>query len=319
MNALRLIRFIPVVFLILFCSCASEKSLRSRLPSETSFDEFAAHGAPLLVTLRLDSGEDLLFMMDTGSPRTYLNKLLEPKLGKRLGTKSVTWGFYGKREDGLYPAPALYLDNTRLQLGKEIQTDAMGAKYGGAPLMGILGMDCLKHYCIQLDFAGSKMRFLNSDDPKNQDLGKAYRLYTAAGGVFTYADILDRKQVLFRVDSGLVGGVDLMLKPELFESETREKHPFGQADTNFISSNSRNHSHDFEIASRPVTAWARLPKLKFGGNTYANVFVAQDMAEFASDENIIGLRFLARNLVTFDFPNQTMYLKPELAGSSGKK
>jgi hypothetical protein len=34
------------------------------------------------------------------------------------------------------------------------------------------------------------------------------------------------------------------------------------------------------------------------------------MAEFASNENIIGLRFLARNLVTFDFPNHAMYLKP---------
>jgi hypothetical protein len=311
MNARRLIRFIPGVLLILFCSCASERSLHSQLPSDSSFDEFASHGAPLLVTLTLDSGEDLLFMVDTGSPRTYLNKSLEPKLGKRLGTKNVTWGFYGKREDGLYAAPALFLGNTRLQLGNQIATDAMGAEYAGAPLMGILGMDCLRHYCIQLDFAGSKMRFLNSGDLKNQDFGKAYRLYTAAGGIFTYADVLDQKQVLFRVDSGLVGGVDFMLKPDLFESEMQEKNPFGQADTNFISSNRRNHANDFEIANRPVTGWARLPGLQFGGKTYTNVFVAKDTAEFTSHENIIGLRFLARNLVTFDFPNHTMYLKPE--------
>jgi hypothetical protein len=267
----------------------------------------------------LDSGEDLLFMVDTGSPRTYLNKSLEPKLGKRLGTKSVTWGFYGKREDGLYPAPALYLNNTRLQLGSQVETDALGTKYGSTPLMGILGMDCLRHYCIQLDFAGSKMLFLNSDDLKKQDLGEAYRLYTVAGGVFIYADLLDQKQVFFRVDSGLVGGVDLMLKPDLFESEMGGKHPFGQANTNFISSNARGHSHDFEIANQPVTAWARLPRLQFGGKAYTNVFVAKDTAEFASHENIIGLRFLARNLVTFDFPNHTMYLKPGGVESPQKK
>jgi hypothetical protein len=319
MNALRFIRFIPAVCLILLCSCASEKSLHSRLPSETSFNKFAAHGAPLLITLTLDSGEDLLFMVDTGSPRTYLNKSLEPKLGKRLGTKAVMWGFYGKREDGLYAAPALYLNNTRLQLGNQVQTDAMGAKYSDVPLMGILGMDCLRHYCIQLDFAGSKMRFLNSGDMKNQDLGKAYGLYTAAGGIFVYADILDQKQVYFRVDSGLVGGVDFMLKPDLFESEALEKYPFGQADTNFMSSNRRNHANDFQIANQPVTAWARLPRLQFGDETYTNVFVAQDTAEFASHENIIGLRFLARNLVTFDFPTRMMYLKPAYSGSSGVK
>ena len=319
MNAIRLVRFVPAIFLVLFCSCASEKSFRSPLPPEVSLNESANHGAPLLVTLTLDSGENLLFMVDTGSPRTYLNKSLEPKLGKRLGTKSVTWGFYGKREDGLYLAPALYLNNTRLQPGKQIETDAMGAKYGGAPLMGILGMDCLQHYCIQLDFAKSRMRFLNSDDLKNEDLGKVYRLITVAGGIFTYADVLDQKQVFFRVDSGLVGGVDMMLKPDLFESEMREKNPFGQANTNFISSHLRNHSHDFEIGNRPVTAWARLPRLQFGGNTYTNVFVSGDMAEFASHENIIGLRFLARNSVTFDFPNHIMYLKPAYAASPEAK
>src|SRR6185369_5573391 len=30
------------------------------------------------------------------------------------------------------------------------------------PIKGILGMDCLHHYCVQLDFAAGKMRFLDA-------------------------------------------------------------------------------------------------------------------------------------------------------------
>jgi hypothetical protein len=41
---------------------------------------------------------------------------------------------------------------------------------------GILGMDCLKHYCIQLDFAARKMRFLNPGQVNAAELGKAFPL-----------------------------------------------------------------------------------------------------------------------------------------------
>ena len=319
MNLTRLVRFVPVAFLISLCSCVSEKLVDSQLPAGDSFNETARRGAPLLITLTLESGEKLLFLVDTGSPVTYLNKSLEPKLGKRLGTKTATWGFYGKRKDGLYPAPKLYLNNTRLQLGDQIETDAMGQEYAGIPVMGILGMDCLRHYCIQLDFAKSRMLFLNSDDLKNRDPGKAFRLETVSGGIFTHADILDEKQEFFRVDTGLYGRVDFMLKPDLFQSEMHETRPFGQAETNFISSSSKNHARDFKVGNRPVTGWALLPQVQFGGETYTNVFVSQDMTEFAAHENIIGLRFLARNLVTLDFPHHVMYLKPADGGSSDKR
>jgi hypothetical protein len=310
MNLTCLVRFIPVVFLILLCSCVSEKSVPSQLPPETFFNKTARRGDPILITLTLESGERLLFLVDTGSPRTYLSQALEPKLGKRLGTKTATWGFYGKRKDGLYEAPKLYLNNTRLQLGDQIETDAMNGEYAGTPIGGILGMDCLRHYCIQLDFAKSRMLFLNPDDLKNRDLGKAFQLDTIFGGIFTYADILDEKQVFFRVDTGLYGWVDFMLRPVLFQWEMEEKHPFGQTGTNFISSRDKNHAGDFKVADRPVTGWAVLPKVQFEGETYTNVFVSQDMTEFAPHESIIGLRFLTRNLVTFDFPHHVMYLKP---------
>jgi hypothetical protein len=56
-------------------------------------------------------------------------------------------------------------------------------------------------------------------------------------------------------------------------------------------------------------------KVKFGGETYTNVSIAENVVKRWRHENLIGLQFFARNLVTFDFPKRIMYLKPESVGA----
>src|SRR2546430_314990 len=67
-----------------------------------------------------------------------------------------------------YKAPELYLGGIQLRIGKKVSTIDWN---GGA---GILGMDCLQHYCIQLDFAAGKLRFLDPEHLKTEDLGQAF-------------------------------------------------------------------------------------------------------------------------------------------------
>ena len=47
----------------------------------------------------------------------------------------------------------------------------------------------------------------------------------------------------------------------------------------------------------------------FGGYNYTNLCLGNGQA------NELGLGFLSRNLVTFDFPKRWMYLKPERTGN----
>jgi hypothetical protein len=47
----------------------------------------------------------------------------------------------------------------------------------------------------------------------------------------------------------------------------------------------------------------RLPECVWDGDRYSHLIVTQ-----AKDGNALGLSFLARHLVTFDFPGRTMYL-----------
>ena len=56
----------------------------------------------------------------------------------------------------------------------------------------------------------------------------------------------------------------------------------------------------FIIRSRAI----RLPECVWDGKTYTHLRV-----EAGPNPNLLGLRFLARHLVTFDFPNRTLYLK----------
>jgi hypothetical protein len=64
-------------------------------------------------------------------------------------------------------------------------------------------------------------------------------------------------------------------------------------------------------AKLPAAGEARSPSGRFGGEAYPFVQVEQQKVE--SDG--IGLRFLARHLVTLDFPRGTLYLKRQSVGS----
>jgi hypothetical protein len=58
------------------------------------------------------------------------------------------------------------------------------------------------------------------------------------------------------------------------------------------------------------TREARIEAGVFCGDTYSDLI----LMECPSGENFIGLRFMARHLVTFNFPKQTMYLKRTSSG-----
>ena len=74
--------------LLLLCSCATTPEPpaiipASELPADVIVNKDAGRGMWLFVTLRLESGEELPFFVDTGMTFTLFDKSLESKLGKR--------------------------------------------------------------------------------------------------------------------------------------------------------------------------------------------------------------------------------------------
>lgn len=278
----------PFLSLLLLCSCATERPIRPELPHSVTMNKDAGRSGWLIVTLRLESGEKLPFVIDTGTSGVLFDKSLEPKLGTRLGTEP-SWNFGVKRAVDIYAAPRLYLAGTPLMMTGNVATFDFKQLPLSRPIMGILGMDCLQHYCLQLDFNAGKMRFLDDEHSNKEAWGKPFPLTGLGDGCFSVRENLAGvKDSGSLIDTGC--NYDGWLSPQSFQQWTNQ-------------------------AQAPASGEVRSPKGVLGGETYPDIDLhGLDAKLFASgDMHItvdgIGLHFLARHLVTFDFPKQTLYLK----------
>ncbi|MGH7951750.1 MAG: hypothetical protein ACREFE_07500 [Limisphaerales bacterium] len=181
---MKIILLFVLSVMIVFCSCATHHPIRPSLPAVVTLNKNAGRGNWIIVKLKLAGKRDLPFVVDTGAPFTDLSKSLEPKLGKRLGTGTI-WNFGVKHSADGYLTPKLYLGTTALLTGTnfviasdftELSTES------GQRIMGILGMDVLKNYCIQLDFKARTIRFLDDRSAERGNWGKAFRLTDIGDG-----------------------------------------------------------------------------------------------------------------------------------------
>jgi hypothetical protein len=282
--------------LVLVCSCATRGPVGPGLPAEVAFKEDRGSDERVYLTLHLADGKPLLFIADTGATGTVLDKSLEPQLGKRLATTRVNYPFFGKTNLNVYAAPKLYLGDTPLKIGRRIMTDDLSRLSNSPPFMGVLGMDCLRYYCIQLDPAAHKIRFLNPEAVAGTNWGEAFPLtFSWLGHLPTmHTNLFWPANTGFGVDTGCK--FDAVLKPGLFRREVRRlpDQRLGQFDferrfTNFAGA----YLHE-----------EFLPGVILNGEVCTN-FVLEEWP----GENLIGLRYLARHEVTLDFPGRTMYLR----------
>jgi hypothetical protein len=264
MSAILAPRTLGSTFVLLLCA----RALCSALPADIVMNPEAGRGGQLNITIRLADGQQLPVLVDTGANATVLDKSLEPKLGKRLG-KGLASGWGAKGTADLYAAPKLYLGNVPLMTGARVWTAGGDSK----KTSGILGMDCLKHYCVQFDFQARTMRFLDSHHLDTANLGDAFPLIFKNNLPYIHhANLIDGTGANLLVDLGC--HVDAM----------EPKTPF-------------NGLGEF------------LPECVWNGQTYTNLSIAA-----VDHANVLGIGFLARHLVTLDFPNHVMYLKPITAG-----
>ncbi len=284
--------------LVLFCSCSSinnsvDDSIRPQLPADVTMNVDAGCGAGLYLTLRLENGLDLLFKVDTGSASSLLvDKSVEPYLGEKCQIKGEIGRWDGSKQNAnVYEAPKLYLGGTPLVTAKYILVvDFKQAGFSecvrGRPITGLLGMDCLRHYCIQLDFEARKVRFLDDDHLDVAALGQAFPLAfygkPQCVPIIEHVSLIGERNDSLLVDSGV--NFDGALQPRVYAREVRKKRGV--------------------VAHGGVAVF---PECVWDGQTYTNLLLISGPACY--DGNSIGLAFLARHLVTMDFPRRTIYLK----------
>jgi hypothetical protein len=123
------------------------------------------------------------------------------------------------------------------------------------------------------------------------DVGQSQNTFFRA--FIQHGSLLGGQGANLMVDTGL--DIDGALEPRLLREQARrpEYGPVRQMDK---------------------TRWY-FSQCVWEGETYTNI-VVRDVASVVAGKgaNVVGLRFLARHLVTFDFPNRTLYLQRQSNG-----
>lgn len=278
---------VSTLALLGLCSCAT---VAPPIPHDVTLNDDAGRGGLLIVRLNVEGHGELPFVLDTGSPVTLLDQSLEQRLGKRLGT-SVLHHFGDKLQSHIYSAPKLYLNGTRLVTGSRVWTGDFKLLPSGQPTMGIIGMDCLKHYRLQLDCANRKLRFLSPDDRLDaEQLGKRYPVsfsFPRCSPFINQRGLGGQDEQRLLVDTGYSAdgaSMDGRFEPALTGADFQEKGG-GEQDADYTS----------------------IAECGWDAANYTNLLIGRG-------GNLIGLRFLARHLVTLDFPQRSLYLKQTSSG-----
>lgn len=123
-------------------------SVQPQLSDEVTINKDAGRWNFVFVTLRLEHGDELPCMVDTGSPITVFDKSLESKLGMRLKTGTM-WmgstkqkcGVYGHDWEKVYLPECVWAGETYTNLNIQIHDHA-----------NMLGLTFLARHLVTLDF-----------------------------------------------------------------------------------------------------------------------------------------------------------------------
>jgi DNA-binding protein HU-beta len=262
------------------------------LPPQQDIGETVGRGDPLVLRLRLSGRKEeteATFLVDTGSSVTILNRSFERLLGSRLGKQRLNRVFSGRgvEKANVYTAPRLCLGNVQLLTGPTVLTCKLAASGNNGPCEAILGMDCLTHYCVEADFGVRKLRFLDSDDLKRESYGRGFSIDCTKGVPVVSMKLLGERNVRFMLDSGFYQYADGTLPPEVIRAALQDH----------IVKDIGNGLFSFETVD-------------IGAESYKTVqFAEMQIEDGGGLEGYIGLSFMARHVVTFDFPKGVLYLR----------
>jgi len=237
-------------------------------------------------------GKEYLFFLDTGASTTAFDSSLKEDSiqPRRTGGALFTAGAPATIES--FNAPDAFFGPFNLkECGEIIYMDLkMLSSIHGKEISGILGMNFLKKYVVQINFDGGKLLFLKPMAGKNPDWGEAHKIdYHPSGLPFITGTMLKNIKVDFVIDigDGSTGALHRMIFEKIIsENQIRTSEALSQTAGGMI---------------RPRVA--RIESLSIGTFRYKNLIF--DEGNFSR----LGLSLLSRHLVTFDFPNNKIYLK----------
>lgn len=269
--------------------------------------EFAIGKDGRSILLPLTVGDrEILCLVDTGASRSAFDVSLRPLLGTSRGTKTIQTPA-GRRSVDQFAWPDARLGAEMLKSERPVVCIDLDntRKASGQDMFAVLGMDVLRSRRIQIDFDAGSLRILESLPADRSQLGQHLPISFAADDTPSLAvSIGEGHDVPFLIDTGTLGN---SIEADQFDDLLEQ---------NRIRLGGPSLS--VTVGGAIAGEAGRLDRLSVGP------FVHRDLRMARLNVNSLGLRYLSRFRVTFDFPGGNVYLhqganfsRPEPTATSG--
>lgn len=262
-------------------------------------------GRPMLLPIVLQDRE-ILCVLDTGASCTGFDISLRDLLGPPRG-RSILQTAAGQVRVQTYGWPDVTLGGRPLTLDTSVACVDLAPirRTANTEILGVIGMDVLRHCRFLIDFDDGLVRFFDVPPKDEQKLGVKIPIQFRADGIpLVSVSIQGADSEDFVIDTG---ADSMSLQDETFDALVDQDliQLKGSYGTSTVGGNVRSNR-------------GLLDGLTLGPFTHKGICVSR------IHENALGLRFLARFRVILDFPEQALYLrkglnydKPEPAATSG--
>lgn len=240
-------------------------------------------------------GETRMFAFDTGSSHMAYDKSLRPFLGKPLRNAAFRT-LAGKTDFELFESPRPWLGRISLHTSQEVGCHDFGKlnRWDGHPTEGIVGMAALRDYIVHLDFDAGKLSFLLRTP---EDAGERFQAIFWRGIPAINVEISRSNFEPFLIDTGLVSDDAGDINGQVANFLTHDK--LAEFD------DSATVAADISGEVEEVQS-VRIKRMKLGSHAMVDIPMSIGTG---NSPNVLGLAFLSRFNITFDFPNRAIYLK----------
>ena len=292
-----------LAIVLLPCRARADDS-PERTPLTGEF-QIGKQGRLILLPVTLGK-KKVVCLVDTGASVSGFDESLKQVLGRARGARILkTPGGQTRVEE--FDWPDARLGGQRLATGRPIVALDLAEvrEATNEPIYGVIGMDVLRACRVQIDFDAGRIRFLESLPANPEELGERIRMKFVDEGAPYFVGTMDgESSERFLIDTGAQGNsVAATLFDDLHERQ------FIKLGRSFAS---------VTIAGELHGERGKLASLTVGPFTQRGLRVSR------INVSSLGLRYLSRFRVTFDFPGRCAYLqkgkrytKPEPHATSG--
>jgi hypothetical protein len=245
-------------------------------------------GDVLLLPVQV-GGNQHLFLLDTGTTNTVYDWTLRALLGDPINNTAVKTA-RGFVQLSFFRAPEASVGKMSLRTSQPVLCVDLTAlrEVTGHRIMGVIGLDFLRQHRIRIDFDAGKLAFLDALEAgpgipiSLTQVQQRYSVETSVAG----------EEEAFVIDTGFGGFQSGDLNARLCERLTKARKI-------------RNVSKDCSVSLVGFSEdqIMALEDFCFGPFAHHHLYFGQ------SPSNLLSLYYLSRYKVTFDFPNQRMYLR----------